>query len=65
MTPSNLEGWRKTIEDETPFVGLKPFSHNIIAIALAAIDKKYGRAEAARAIKDFNLVELGWKELDV
>lgn len=55
-----LKDLRATIARESHFVDLKPFSHNIIGLALAQIDKEFGRAEANKAINDFDLESLGW-----
>ena len=60
-----LEEWRSRIKKEIPFVDRKPFSHNIISIALGAIDHDYGIYEANRAIEDFKLERLGWKKITV
>lgn len=55
-----LDDLREKIEEERPDVGKKPYSHNIIGLLLQQIDKKYGLAEANKAIADFNLIKLGW-----
>ncbi len=47
-----------------PYVGRKPYSHNIIRIVLAEIEKKFGRAEANRAVRDFNLERKGFNYRD-
>ena len=59
------EEWRTRTKKEAPFVGKKPFSHNIISIALGAIDHDYGIPEANRAIVDFKLEKLGWRKIIV
>ena len=51
---------RAQIQHESRSVGTKPYSHNIIRLALAQIDKEYGRTEANKAIDDFNLKQEGW-----
>lgn len=60
MTEKTLEEWREDIENEVPYVDVKPFSHNIIGICLGAIAKNFGKSEAEKAITDFGLRDLGW-----
>jgi len=55
-----LEELRDQIREQAPMVGKAPYSHNIIGLALRAIDKDYGRAEANKAIDDFKLRRKGW-----
>ena len=55
---------RGRIEQETPFVGIKPYSHNIIGIVLNQIASEFGLDEANRAIDDFGLEELGWRKVE-
>ena len=43
--------------------GIKPYSHNIIGLTLNGIAGEFGMAEANRAIRDFGLEELGWREV--
>lgn len=60
MPPKNLKGWRAVIKEEAPFVGVKPYSHNIISVALNAIAESYGDWVVNEAIVDFGLEKLGW-----
>lgn len=60
-----LDDWRGAIEKEVSYVGIKPYSHNIITIALNAIAKKFGPTEANKAIDDFQLKELGWHKQEI
>ena len=62
VTTKTLEEWRQTIDREVPFVDRKPYSHNIISVALMAIAKTYGDYEANKAIDDFKLERLGWQK---
>jgi hypothetical protein len=55
-----LVGWKEVILEEIPFVDVKPYSHNIISIALQAINKGWGNKEANRVIREFGLKSLGW-----
>jgi len=59
---TSLEGMREKIEAEVDNVDHKPYSHNIISIALRMIAKSFGKAEANKAIDDFGLEKLGWKK---
>ena len=58
-----LKWLRERIEGEAPFVGIKPYSHNIIGLTLNEIAGEFGAGEANRAIRDFGLDELGWREV--
>ena len=58
-----LKRLRDRIEREVPFVGRKPYSHNIIGLTLNEIAVDFGVAEANRAIRDFGLEEFGWREV--
>ncbi len=62
MSKSLVE-WRKTIQREVDFVDIKQYSHNIVSLALSAIDKHFGIKQANKAIEDFGLEELGWHKL--
>ena len=55
-----LDEMREKIECEVPYVGKKPYSHNIISLLLSSIEGKFGRAEAIKAMKDFKLNKKGW-----
>ncbi len=63
MTKKTLEELRQEIQKEVPYVGRKPFSHNIIGLLLGAIHEKYGTQEANKAVLDFRLDKKGWKVL--
>jgi hypothetical protein len=43
-------------------VGIRPYSHNIIRLTLAEIDKRFGRPAANKAVRDFNLEDKGFNE---
>lgn len=64
MTTSEqtLEELRSKIKKEKRSVDIKPFSHNIIGWTLCEIAKRFGGHEANKAIRDFGLEKLGWKE---
>lgn len=53
--------WRKVIADNAPNIDVLPYSHNLITLALGAIDREWGEAAANKAIRDFGLEQLGWK----
>jgi hypothetical protein len=57
-----LRELRGRIKKEVPFVGIKPFSHNIIGLSLQEIAKKFGTKAANKAIRDFRLTEKGFNE---
>lgn len=59
----SLRSLRTTIKQETPNVGRKQYSHNIIGLALQQIAKEYGHSEANKAIDDFKLETLGWSKV--
>lgn len=50
------------IEDEIPFVDVKPYSHNIIGFCLLRISEIAGKKYANRLIDEFNLKSLGWSK---
>jgi len=58
-----LEELREIIDNEVPFVDIKPYSHNIIGLALVTIAKRYGYDVANQAIEDFGLEDLGWHKV--
>ena len=57
-----LDELRDRIRWEVPYVGRKPYSHNIVRIILAEIEKTYGRAEANKAVRDFKLESKGFNQ---
>ena len=59
----SLADWRKTIAKEVDYVDIKPYSHNIISLALGAIAREHGNTEANKAIVDFELEDLGWSQV--
>ncbi len=61
----SLDELREQIERQVPNVGLKPYSNDIIALALGLIERDYGHEEANTAIEDFGLEELGWSKVDL
>ena len=63
--PALLKKWRNQISIEASFVGIKPFSHNIIGLCLQAIAQEFGTVEANKAIRDFRLAALGWKKKEI
>lgn len=59
-TTKTLEQLRNDIERESAWVGLKPYSHNIVSLCLSMISQRHGIEEANKAIEDFDLESLGW-----
>ena len=45
---------------ELPYVDIKPYSHNIIAITLKIIEEKFGEEESIRMMKECHLDKHGW-----
>lgn len=58
--PKTLEDWREIVRQNAPLVDKAPYAHNIIGIALSAIDKLAGEEEALKTIKEFGLDKKGW-----
>lgn len=57
---TSLAKLKKTIAKEVPYVDIKPYSHNIISLALGAIARDFGATKADKAIETFGLEKLGW-----
>ncbi len=62
MSANRLEELHERIAEEVPFIGTKPYSHNIIATALREIFEDYGRDEMNQAIDGFGLTKHGWSK---
>lgn len=58
-----LQEWKEVIEREVYYVDVKPYSHNIISLALNAIARDFGNKEANKAIDEFGLGEYGWRKV--
>jgi hypothetical protein len=54
---------RNALRREVPFIGLKPFSHNIVGILLQSAASKWGNPYANKLIDDFQLESLGWQKV--
>ena len=59
---TELRNLRSKIRKEVDYVDIKPYSHSIIGLVLMQIAKRFGKDVANKAIRDFGLEELGWKE---
>lgn len=57
-----IEDARKTIQREKKFLGIKPFSHNIIGLTLQTVAKDHGTRAANLLIDEFGLELVGWKK---
>ncbi len=55
-----LSEWKEAILREMPYVDVKPYSHNIISIALGAIARGWSKTEANKTIDEYGLTNLGW-----
>jgi hypothetical protein len=62
-TGKTLREWRMVIKRERGDVGIRPYSHNIIMIALQAISRGWGQNKANKAIDDYGLEHLGWSKI--
>ncbi len=58
LTKKEIIGY---IENELPFVDMKPYSHNIISLYLQSLYKLVGKEELNEYIKHSELINLGWK----
>ena len=57
-----LKELKDIIAREKDFIGIKPYSHNIISLVLLQISKEYSREEANNCIDEFELARHGWKK---
>jgi len=57
-----LKELKEIIEREKDFIGIKPYSHNIISLVLLQISQEYSRKEANNCIDEFELARHGWKK---
>ena len=57
-----LRQLRARAKREAPYVGIRPYSHNIIRLTLAQIEKDHGRAAANKTVRDFHLAAKGFNE---
>tara|TARA_R100001015_G_C4474285_1_gene56889 strand:- start:54 stop:482 length:429 start_codon:yes stop_codon:yes gene_type:complete len=55
-----LYAMEQSIKREIPYVGIKPYSHNIISITLRAIAEEYGDEEAEYIVATTELKNMGW-----
>ena len=56
----DLVEYKNRIRNQIPFVDVKPYSHNIIAMILAMIDNKFGCEIANDTIRELQLDKIGW-----
>ena len=54
-----LELLRKVVE-EIPYIGVRPYSHNIISLNLRIIEQKFGTRAVEAIIEMTDLKDLGW-----
>ncbi len=55
--------YNRLIEEQVPYIDIKPYSHNIISLYLQAITEKLGYDEYNETIEKFDLEEKGWRTL--
>ncbi len=62
-TPADrLAELRAAIQRERPYIGKKPYSHNIVRLTLAIIEKEFGRAAANETVRKYKLEAKGFNE---
>lgn len=63
MTPTTQKAL-KLLDEEIPYVDIKPYSHNIVGLALKMLFDEIGRDEALKIIRDKYKIlrQLGWKQ---
>lgn len=57
-----LQELKEIIEREKDYIGIKPYSHNIISLVLLQISQEYNKEEANKCIDEFELQKHGWKK---
>ena len=50
----------ESIANETPYIDIKPYSHNIISLQLSIIENEGGLEKVKECIKKFKLDKKGW-----
>lgn len=58
----DLNTLRDRIRREAPYIDVRPYSHNIVGLALQEIAQKFGADEANKAVRDFKLKPKGFNE---
>ena len=59
-----LEYLIRQVEQEVEYVGIKPYSHNLVSLGLGQIAEEFGNAEANKVIEINSLESLGWSKVD-
>jgi hypothetical protein len=62
VNKKTLQELKDIIAKEKDFIGIKPYSHNIISLVLLQISKEHSREEANKCIDEFELQKHGWKK---
>lgn len=57
---TSITAWSNRIQEAIDVDG--PYSHNIISLALGAVAREYGKAEANKLIDKHDLEDLGWEK---
>ena len=55
-----LQYLKNKIWGELCFIGVRPYSHNLVGLYLEQIEKHYGHEEVVKLIKYSPLKDLGW-----
>eukprot|EP01047_Picozoa_sp_COSAG01_P091544 COSAG01_NODE_23119_length_827_cov_5.850275_1_plen_70_part_00 len=57
---NTLTEYEVKIQNQIPYVDVRPYSHNIIAMTLAMISNKFGGEVASDTIRKLGLDRMGW-----
>lgn len=63
MRTERLERLHGVIERNVKYVDIRPYSHNLIGLALSEIAALCGQEEANKCITEFKLEKLGWSKV--
>lgn len=63
-TTEQLEKLKSKIRENVVWIDIKPYSHNIIGLALLQISKLCGKEETNKCIDEFNLEGKGWSKVE-
>ena len=55
-----MDKLEKSIRAEVPYIGIKPYSHNIIGLILSQIDKEFGFEKVKEIVIKYHLADKGW-----
>ncbi len=61
-TTERLAELRRRIANESRYIGIKPYSHNIVRLTLSEIGRNFSVAEANRAVREYRLESKGFNQ---